>query len=360
MFLRRYARACAGGLLHFRWALRRGLVYRPLEMRARRTALAVAMVIGLVLGPGSARALPPVQLRYSEGSTCGSATALATRLTARGVKLSAAGTELDVVAMTRAEGAEATFVLVGREGEARRTLAAETCDAVLDAVAFAVELALSGGALDVAPPPVVEPAPPAPAPPAPVPPPSAFQPPLPRLPAPSGPVEWSFGGRGGIASGTSPRVSPVLAIHGRVELPLGRLLVPTLEVGAVLALPTTTTRANVEVAFASQVAFMNVCPLRLRNQAATLQLTPCARVEVGRIEAKTDAVAGAKLTQNPSVAAGLAMSGRAFVAAPLFVELEMSAMAPLVRSEFSVANTSAYDVPLVRLGFAFGAGLRFP
>jgi hypothetical protein len=347
-------------LLHFRWALRRGLVYRPLEMmRARRTALAFAMAIGLVLGAGSARALPPVQLRYSEGSTCGSATALATRLTARGVTLSAAGTELDVVAMTRAEGAEATFVLVGREGEARRTLAAETCDAVLDAVAFAVDLALSGGALDVAPPTVVEPAP-APVPPAPVPPPSAFQQPLPRLPAPSRQVEWSFGGRGGIASGTSPRVSSVVAIHGRVELPLGRLLVPTLEVGAVLALPTTTTRANVEVAFASQAAFMNVCPIRLRNQAATLQLTPCARVEVGRIEAKTDAVAGAKLTQNPLAAAGLAMSGRAFVAAPLFVELEMSAMVPLVRSEFSVANTSAYDVPLVRLGFAFGAGLRFP
>ena len=126
------------------------------------------------------------------------------------------------------------------------------------------------------------------------------------------------------------------------------------------ALPTTTTRANVEVAFASQAAFMNVCPVRLRNEAATLQLTPCARVEVGRIEAKTDAVAGAKLTQNPSVAAGLAMSGRAFVAAPLFVELEISAMLPLVRSEFFVANTSAYAVPPARVGFAFGAGLRFP
>ena len=348
-------------LLHFRWALRRGLVYRPLEMmRARRTALALATAIGLVLGAGSARALPPVQLRYSEGSTCGSATALATRLTARGVTLSPAGTELDVVATTRAEGAEATFVLVGREGEARRTLAAETCDAVLDAVAFAVELALSGGAIDVAPTPtVVESVPPAPSPPPPAPPPPAFQP-APRRAAPSRAVEWSFGGRGGIASGTSPRVSPVVAIHGRVELPLGRLLVPALELGAVFALPTTTTRANVEVAFASQAAFLNVCPIRLRNEAATLQLTPCARVEVGRIEAKTDAVAGAKLTQNPSVAAGLAISGRAFVAAPLFLELELSAMLPLVKNEFSVANTNVYAIPPARVGFAFGAGLRFP
>ena len=324
-------------------------------MRARRTALAFAVAIGLVLGARSARALPPVQLRYSEGSTCGSPSALASRLTARGVTLSPAGTELDVVATMRAEGAEATFVLVGREGEARRTLAAETCDAVLDAVAFAVELALSGGAIDVAPtPPVVEPAPLAPAPS------PAFVPPPPRLPAPSRAVEWSFGGRGGIASGTSPRVSPVVAVHGRVELTLGRVLVPTLELGAMFALPTTTTRANVEVAFASQAAFMNVCPVRLRNEAATLQLTPCARVEVGRIEAKTDAVAGARLTQNPSVAMGLAVSGRAFVAAPLFVELEMSAMAPLLRSDFSVASTGVYDVPVARVGFAFGAGLRFP
>jgi hypothetical protein len=155
-------------------------------------------------------------------------------------------------------------------------------------------------------------------------------------------------------------VSPVVAVHGRVELPLGRVLVPALELGAMFALPTTTTRTDVEVSFASQAAFMNVCPVRLRNEAATLQLTPCARVEVGRIEAKTDAVAGAKLTQNPSVAAGLAMSGRAFVAAPLFVELEFSAMVPLVKNEFFVANTGAYAVPSARVGFALGAGLRFP
>ncbi len=304
----------------------------------------------LVASRGLASA--PVRLHFAEASTCGSEAELTKRLAARGVARADSGVALEVSASLRPDGAEASFELSGREGLARRTLSAESCEAVLDAVAFAVEVALANDRPE--PPKVAPPPPPTPPAPAPVAPPKA---PPAKEPAAA---RWgaALGASGGAALGASPLVAARVSLHAEVEREMGPVLVPTLRLGAVFSLPQTTVRSGVEVAFASQAAFLSACPARFSFGAVALR--PCARFEAGRLEAKADLAPGARLTSNVFLAAGLEVQGRVTIAGPVFLELTIDAVAPLRRSEFFVANSSAYIVSPVRFVLLAGAGVHFP
>lgn len=305
----------------------------------------------LVASRGLASA--PVRLHFAEASTCGNEAELTKRLAARGVARADSGVALEVSASLRPDGAEASFELSGREGVARRTLSAESCEAVLDAVAFAVEVALAN---DHPEPPKVAPPPPPPAPPAPTP---VAPPKAPPAKEPAA-ARWgaALGASGGAALGASPLVAARVSLHAEVEREMGPVLVPTLRLGAVFSLPQTTVRSGVEVAFASQAAFLSACPARFSFGAVALR--PCARFEAGRLEAKADLAPGARLTSNVFLAAGLEVQGRVTIAGPVFLELTFDAVAPLRRSEFFVANSSAYIVSPVRFVLLAGAGVHFP
>ena len=338
--------------------------------RLRPTSFGFAGLLCFFLATGAARASGPVRLRFATASTCGSAAELATRLASRGVALSETGIPLEVVAIRGADGAESTFELTGKEGRAARTLAAESCDAVLDAVAFAVEVALANDLPPTLPtPPSTPPSPSTPStppsPPARTPPP-ARAPPLAPLPADFPSLarggQWAIAVSGGVGlvAGTSPSVAPRLTFHAEIERIMGPVLAPSLRLGAAFALPTTALRDGVQVAFATQSGFLSFCPVRFVDAGEQLTLRPCVRGEAGRLEAKADAVRGAKLTQNSLVAVGAEVRGRARIGGPLFVEAVIDAVVPLRRSAFFVGDASAYELAPVRFGVTLGVGLRFP
>ena len=329
--------------------------------RLRPTSFGFAGLLCVFLATGDARASGPVRLRFATASTCGSAAELATRLASRGVALSETGVPLEVVAIRDADGAESTFELTGKEGRAARTLAAESCDAVLDAVAFAVEVALAN---DLPPTPPIPPSTP-PSPPARTPPPARAPPPAPLpvdFPSPARGGLWAIAvsAGGGVVAGTSPSVAPRLSFHAEIERIMGPVLAPSLRLGAAFALPTTAIRDGVQVAFATQSGFLSFCPVRFMDAGERLTLRPCLRGEAGRLEAKADAVRGAKLTQNSLGALGAELRGRARIGGPLFVEAVIDAVVPLRRSAFFVGDASAYELAPVRFGVTLGVGLRFP
>src|SRR4051812_17342098 len=114
-------------------------------MRRRRSSgVARLLALAIVALTARAQAAPPVRLHLAEDSTCEGSRGLATRLAHRGIPVSdsAEGVDVDVRAMATPGGADAQLVIRRGDRTATRSLTAPTCDEVLDALVFALSLAL--------------------------------------------------------------------------------------------------------------------------------------------------------------------------------------------------------------------------
>lgn len=281
----------------------------------------------------TAGAAEPLRLVIAAESTCENAQSVAERLRARQLDVGLSGRELRVEANTTSTGAEATFELDTGETIARRTLTAETCDAVLDAVAFAVELALVGQP---------DPEPPEPAPP--------LVEPEPAPALKSDPMRgYALSTLAAVGASAVP-LGPALRLEGRVELEVqrGSVFSPSFRLGGLFQEPTFTgTVAGASLGF---------CPIRALLRNDHISLRPCLRTELGRNEVPDfagRALGTADATRSYFVfATGASFAARFDVAGPLFFDAEL---APMLMHFASSADSATYP----RVDLSLGLGARF-
>jgi hypothetical protein len=111
--------------------------------------------------------------------------------------------------------------------------------------------------------------------------------------------------------------------------------------------------------FVWTAGMVEACPARWT--AGSFGVAPCIRVEGGLIEATGANIDPARSDQRPWLAAGIAAEGRWFFFTPLFLDAEVGARFPLVRTRyfFQPNNTTLYDTPLVGWTAGVGIGMLF-
>ena len=262
----------------------------------------------LVLVSQTARAGEPLRLAFSSASTCGTAADFAARLHLRHVELSPSGSALSVTASMLPRGAEATFELTTPEGVYRRRLIAESCDAALDAAAFAVELALPLGD----PPPLV----------------SEQEQPPPPSPEPPETHPVSFDGAAAVGA-TLANIGSLIRLEARGELTFnaGRVFAPSIRAGVLFQFPSFEASTIRGATFAA-------CPLRAGTDAVTYR--PCLRVELGGSSEPDRSVATTSLGRRrvEVLAVGPAASARWLLTGRLFLDVEVAGMLMRVNERY--------------------------
>jgi hypothetical protein len=323
----------------------------------RRRCVARSLALAIVALTTHAQAAPPVRLHVAEDSTCEGSRALATRLARSGIVARESGTsgpegvDVDVRAMASAEGAQAELVIRRGGRTATRSLTAPTCDEVLDALVFTLSLALEQP---------IEPTPPPPAPPPPPPPPVVETPPAPPpAPAPARPaLAWGAGAGAGVFTGASPSAAPAFVVHGEVESRAPGLVAPSAVLGGTFVVPSSSTLAGSNVAFALQMGTLDGCPVRLGG--GRFALRPCLELQAGRLQSRSAGFVGARLESSPWVALALALRGRAHIGAGISLELAIAAGSPLIQDAFSVGDQRVFDVGPFLVSAIAGVGVHFP
>lgn len=340
-------------------------------MRPRRRCRCITLFVALALlaGSATAEAAPPVRLHVADDSTsCEGARGLGARLAERGIVLSssdASGAEIvdvNVRTTSTASGARAELVLRAGNRTASRSLEAPSCAEVMDALVFALGLALEQPIEDTAPaqalPAQAPPAAPSPSPPA-----APAEVPRPEAPSPSAPSEgppfaWGGGAGVGVVSGALPSASTILAIHADLESRARGLFAPSVALGGALVLPSTTSSSGKEIAFALQMGMVDACPLRVAR--GRFDLRPCVELQVGRLQGRSSGFVGARLESSPWVALALALRGRVEIGAGVYFEVDFAAGSPLIQDVFSVGNDRVFAAGPGLFSGTAGGGVHFP
>jgi hypothetical protein len=112
-------------------------------------------------------------------------------------------------------------------------------------------------------------------------------------------------------------------------------------------------------AFAWTSGRLDVCPVEA--VLGSLDAIGCVAGEGGALEADGRGVTSHNDVVDPWLAVGAALGLRASVLGPLFVELDATAMAPLLRENVSFTRPAAevYRVPTLVGRVVLGSGLRF-
>jgi hypothetical protein len=338
-------------------------------LRRRSGCVARFLALATFALSATAEAAPPVRLHLAEDSTCEGTRALATRLAGKGIVVSppeanGGAVDVDVRAMSTPSGADAELVIRAGTRTATRSLNAPTCDEVLDALVFALGLALEQPIEDErAPEKPPAPAPAVEAPPssAPVPSPPVPSPPVPSPPVPSPLVPalaWGGGAAAGVFIGASPSAAVAVVVHADVESRAVRLVSPSAILGGVFVLPSSTASSGTDVTFALQMGTLDGCPLRIGGSRAAIR--PCLEVQVGRLQSRSSGFVGARLESSPWVALALALRGRAEIAAGVYFEVDLAGGSPLIQEVFSVGDQRVFGVGPVLLSATAGVGVHFP
>ena len=313
-----------------------------------------------------AAAAPPVRLHIAEESTCEGTQGLATRLAGKGIVVasgdtSGAAVEVDVRATTTSSGAQVELILRAAGRTATRSLSAPTCDEVLDALVFTLGLALEQPIEDDVPAPKPLPLPIEP--PAPTPPVVEPPPPPPPTPAetPDPPLAWGGGASAGIFVGASSAAAAAVVVHLDVESRAPRLFAPSLILGGAFVLPSSTSAAGADVAFALQTGLLDACPVRIGGER--LAIRPCLELQAGRLQARSAGFTSARLESSPWLALALSLRGRAELAEivrGLYLEVDFAAGSPLIQEVFSVGDQRVLAIGPVLISATAGLGVHFP
>jgi hypothetical protein len=169
---------------------------------------------------------------------------------------------------------------------------------------------------------------------------------------------WSIGLgiHAALDGGLAPR--PLLGASFFVEAdgPPRGLFVPTVRVAFERATSAADAAGHGPSAnFVWTAGMVEACPARWTS--GSLGVSPCIRVEGGLIEAAGANIDPARSDRRPWLAAGIGAEGRWFFFTPLFLDAEVGARFPLVRTRyfFQPNNATLYDTPLV--GWTAGAGI---
>jgi hypothetical protein len=297
-----------------------------------------------------AAASEPAAVRLEvEAGSCIDETALAARLSQRGIEVTTATDALAarVRAWPTSAGFEGTFSVTSPVGapSTSRTLDARSCDDLAEALSFALALALERRT-DEPPPPTERPIVDNPPPPPPVAPPS---------PPPRVRLGVALDGTGAVGLAPSPAIGA--GAFGEAVL-LGGALSPSLRAGFQAIAPTSDAAAGHELRMALQVGSLEVCPTRWTASRATF--VPCARVRVGRLQASGRGFVGARLDNELWADLDLVTRVVLRVAAPLDAEADVAAIFPLRRMTYSFGDTDVYTPAAVGGQFSAGLTAHFP
>jgi len=260
-----------------------------------------------------------------------------------------------VTVQETASGIEGALVLERGGVTTTRSVAAATCDDVLEALTFTLLMALEEAPES----------PPAPAPPPPKepPPPPAASPDAPpdrdraasAPPSAPGGIAVELGVAAGITTLSAPTVAPGGEAWVGVASRARGVLAPSAALGLSLALPVQGGALGAEASF--QGAVLDGCPLRFGDDGASFR--PCLRAWAGRSQARSEGFAGARLEERAQGAAGASGRFEMRVAGPLRVHALLAAGVPFERTTYRIGQDAAFATPPLVFFAALGLGASF-
>jgi hypothetical protein len=325
-------------------------------MTCVRLARGCAVIAGLVALRAARAETPvaPIDLEYRGGEGCPDEAAFLERLHARTMGSWDAGIDRPRQVLIAVEGSGAAaagkLTIVGRSGETTtREVSGQSCEQIVDALAFVVALALDPTAsADRPPSPSISPTPPdAPAAPA----------------ARSTPgARWRLSAAA--HAGMTGAFPPGLQVSVPVFVELGREPPATLRrwspgvrlgfergFGASMQVPVGVARFTWNVGRLDLCAGLSVTP--------TLSLGPCLGVDAGALEG-AGSIAHPRNASSLWIAPGGLARGRWEVRSPLFFEMDVGAVFPLVRETFVFdPQTFLYKAPATGARVSGGVGAYF-
>ncbi len=357
--------------------------------RALPLALAIALTLGLGVGRRASGDEPVEAIRLDVVSSpgCPDAPAFEALVHARTRRalFVPSGVGLRSIEVRMHAGPHPSGSLVLRRGdivEGTRSVEAETCADVAEALALVATLAIDPTASSAslvpappasgsaAPPPSSSPAPappsappsaPAPSP-APLPPTaSAPRPVTPRRFAPSGPLPHSLwlGADLATAVGVSHDalvgVAPSVGWRGATS---SSFFVPSVRLGFLRATTGAVTAVDGAASFTWTVGRADGCILSWPPGPA--HLVGCARFEAGALQGAGTTVASPRSGNRAWVAAGPLLRGEWVLLSPLFVTADLAAMVHVTEDRFYFyPDTTVYQVPVFGLEAGVGLGVHF-
>lgn len=325
---------------------------------------ALVFSVALLLASAGARAeQSPVRIEYSAPESCPDASEFERRVReriqrARFAKDGEIARTFRVIVQSKPERSVARVEFVDADGEkVSRTLGADTCDEVVNAIALVTALAMEAraGSEDPAPAPGARPpttaATPEPAP-------TTPPPPVPAATPADDAPRWDAGMGVDVASGYAPSLSVGLRLF--VEM------APAFFSVRASVLHADSGKVSVEdgrTRFRFWGARVEGCPLRV-PLGASFAATPCAGVEAGALQGEGLPGRGIVETHEATEPwfAALALGRlQAEVDSFLLLEAQADVRFPLVRHEFYLErpDRSVHDVPAVAFGASLGIGFRF-
>jgi len=245
------------------------------------------------------------------------------------------------------------------DGETVRTVAGDTCGEVVSALVLVAALAIDPNATTMASPPAAPEPPPSP-PPLPA---QGALPPRDTRHLPDGSRERGRARRGAVGAGVAMvgGIAPAVLIGASaavgITMRLGPLS-PVLRAGFAEASGGARGTSAPTASFTWNSATLEGCPHRF--ELSVLSLEPCVRFEAGAVDAAGSNVVPTREVTRAWLAAGAVGRAEWTIAAPVFVELEAGARAPLVRVRYIFEPDSEYYRAPAVAGFASaGIGVHF-
>src|SRR5262245_572575 len=276
----------------------------------KRTPAIVFVAAMLAAAPASADA-PSVRVRVGGSAPCAREGALDARLAERGVRTTSdpSATDVEVTLDPSAEGFAGVYAI--HPFEARR-IAASTCDEVLDAVAFALAVALGDErAPEAPPPPPIEKSAETP---------KAVERPPPAPLVDRRPLGLAVAIDAGAQSGLGPEVGAAVGAFVDAVWRTPRFE-PGVRAGLVLVLPASGAPNGYAVRVAMQGASLDACPAR--GRLGPFGGTACARARIGRLQAESSGFSGARLQNTLWMDLGVALRGDLRIVGPIALEVEL-------------------------------------
>ncbi len=303
----------------------------------------------------------PVRIDYEAPDGCPDASEFERRVRARIVRARLAepnemARTFRVIVQSKPERSVARVQFVDADGaEVSRTIGADTCTEVVDAIALVTALAMEAraGAEQTAPnasePPPLEPAPPPPA--------RAIEPAAPPR-ATERELRWDAGLGLTLASGYAPSLAPGLRLFVEAA--------PSFWSVRLSATHSDSGKVSVEGRRARLRYWggrLEGCPIRVAL-GDWLFGSPCAGIDGGALEGQglpSEGIVATREVTEPWLAAALIARIQAEIERFLLVEAELDARFPLFRHEFVFERPvrELHQVPVVAFGAAIGVGFRF-
>jgi hypothetical protein len=315
-------------------------------------ALAICVLHGLSLGASSAAAEPQrAELVVDADDTCVSAEVLRARAATnawRWLERPEQQAELSLAASVRAQtdgSLQVALQIRWRDGHiAQRTLAAQSCDAALDALALLVRMTLDAAERSAQP--------------APAQPVSADAADAdPERAVWSEPTQLVLGAQLGLGTGAAPGRQPSLGAYAALELRGVGVLRPRLQVELSHAWHSGVSVMGARADFALDGGQMLACPVGMGGSVFAAH--GCAAFELARLQARGHDTYDPRSRVRAWASAGVGLLVHARPVSLLELQLGASLLHPLWRDQFSFAPDVFYSVPDWRWQLKLGLAVRF-